>query len=486
VTASERPVRDDPLRRSVVKLFTVTRKPDYYQPWSYGYQRNSGGSACVLEGNRILTNAHVVTHAVSIQVLKTGDVRKYTAHVEHVSHDEELAILRVESESFFDDTVPVVFGGLPFRQDKVRVYGFPIGGNELCVTEGVISRIEVVGYTHSRRPLLALQTDAAINPGNSGGPVFADGKLIGVAFQGHESTTAQATGYVVPMPVIDHFMRDTKEGAPAGVPGFGVYWQKIENDALREHVGLGADQTGVLVTRVVHGGSSAGLLREGDVLMRIGGKPVECDGSVLLRGEDRVAFSHMISQRRVGEEIEVDLLRAGQPVSLVVKLRAPSFLVERPMHDKKPRWFLFAGLVFVPLTSEYMSVWPWKDVNPRYKHLYRNELPSAERREVVLLAHVLAHEANAGYHQVRGAVVTRVNGNAISSIEDVVRAVKTPHGAHHVIEIDNHAGDGTGSDFHSAVGTHVVLRARDTEAVTREILATYGVTRDRSEDLDGV
>src|SRR5581483_1915504 len=203
---------DDPLRKSVVKLFTVTRKPDYYQPWSFGYQRTSGGSGCIVEGRRILTNAHVVTNAVFVQALKPGDVKKYTARVEWVSHDEELALLTVDDAGFFDDTLSVQWGGLPFRQDTVRVYGFPIGGNELSITEGVVSRIECITYTHSRRQLLALQTDAAFNPGNSGGPVFMDGKLVGVAFQAHEKTTAQSIGYVVPMPVIEHFRREADTG----------------------------------------------------------------------------------------------------------------------------------------------------------------------------------------------------------------------------------------------------------------------------------
>ena len=51
--------------------------------------------------------------------------------------------------------------------------GFPVGGDKMAVTEGVVSRIEVVEYSHSYRPSLALTVDAAINAGNSGGPVRA-------------------------------------------------------------------------------------------------------------------------------------------------------------------------------------------------------------------------------------------------------------------------------------------------------------------------
>jgi S1-C subfamily serine protease len=473
----ERVQTGDPLRKSVVKLFTVTRKPNHYEPWSHGYQHASGGSGCIIDGHRILTNAHVVTNAVFIQALKNGDVKKYVAKVEHVSHDEELAVLTVDDPSFFDDTLPVSWGGLPMRQDRVHVYGFPIGGNELSITAGVISRVEVISYTHSRRWLLALQTDAAINPGNSGGPVFSDGRLVGVAFQSHERTTAQSTGYVVPMPVIEHFRREVGAGEVLGVPSLGVYWQKIESDALRDYARLKLGQSGVLITRVMYGGSAAGVIYEGDVLLSVSGTRLEQDGTVVLRGEDRVDFSHLVSQRRIGETLSCELLRKGKRVKVKLKMRPPSSLVPLPRPERLPTYFVFAGLMFVPLTAEYLASWEWKDVDVRFQHLYRDGLQTKDRREVVIVSHVLAHSANQGYHDIRGAIVERVNGKPVREMRDVVRAVKRPAGKLHVIEFDNAL---------YTFGSHVALKAADVPRATREVLATYGVTRDRSGDLEGV
>ena len=210
------------LRRSVVKLFTVIREPSYYSPWELAYQHNSGGSACIVEGNRILTNAHVVAHQLYVQALKPGDTTKYTARVLHVDHDRELALLAVDDPTFFEGTVPVELGELPARNANVQVYGFPVGGNELCTTAGVVSRIEVRTYTHSQRDLLALQTDAAINPGNSGGPVFMDGKLIGIAFQSYKRKDLEKAGYVVPVPILRSFFDDLADGEVSGVPDLGI------------------------------------------------------------------------------------------------------------------------------------------------------------------------------------------------------------------------------------------------------------------------
>ncbi len=65
-------------------------------------------------------------------------------------------------------------------------YGFPLGGQDVSSTAGIVSRIESRRYVHSGADShLVVQTDAAINPGNSGGPVVQDGKVVGVAFQGY-------------------------------------------------------------------------------------------------------------------------------------------------------------------------------------------------------------------------------------------------------------------------------------------------------------
>jgi S1-C subfamily serine protease len=479
----ERSPRSDPLRRSVVKLFTVTKKPNHYQPWDLEYQRNSGGSGCILEGNRILTNAHVVSHQVYVQVLKMGDTRKYSATVEHVDHDSEMAILRVEHPSFFEDTIPVRFGELPFRQDKVAVYGFPIGGNELCITEGVVSRIEVLRYSHSQRDLLAIQTDAAINPGNSGGPVFMGGHLIGIAFQAYDQKQIEKTGYVVPMPVLRHFLKDIENGVCDGVPALGAFWQKLEGESLRELLQVPDSHTGVLVTRVVYGSSAWEILQERDVLVSVDGTPVESDGTIRLREDDRVNFSYLISQHQVGEHVELDVVRDGKMIHLSVPLTKPKFLVPRPQPGRRPTYYIFGGIVFMPLTYDYLASWDWKDVDPRFRHYYTNELPSARKKEIVIVNQVLAHDINVGYHQVRGTIVERINGVPITEMRDVLEAVKAPLGKFHVIEVDNHAGKGDTSDYHSSFGTHMVIRADVERTATKEILTQYGIPSDRSADL---
>lgn len=105
--AQARAAAPDLLAHSLVKIFTTSQAPNYYEPWRVDSQKSSSGSGSILPGRRILTNAHVVSNSILIQVLKEGDSRRYTATREFVAHDCDLAILRVDDPSFFDGTVPV-------------------------------------------------------------------------------------------------------------------------------------------------------------------------------------------------------------------------------------------------------------------------------------------------------------------------------------------------------------------------------------------
>ena len=162
------------LRRSVVKVLSTSDPPDYDQPWQTRGVENATGSGAIIEtaaGPRVLTNAHVVENAVFIEVRRYGRASKYVAEVEGIGFECDLALLKVEKKEFFRGTIPFPLGRLPSLADRVSVLGFPIGGDHISVTDGVVSRIAVTRYAQSERRLLSVQIDAAINEGSSGGPV---------------------------------------------------------------------------------------------------------------------------------------------------------------------------------------------------------------------------------------------------------------------------------------------------------------------------
>ncbi|MBI5063183.1 MAG: trypsin-like peptidase domain-containing protein, partial [Desulfatitalea sp.] len=173
------------LRRSVVRIYTVAQTPDYTAPWDPGGSQEGWGSGFIISGQRILTNAHVVSNARFVTLEKENDARRYEARVKFIAHDCDLAMLEVVDPGFFQGTSALKLGDVPALDSMVTVLGYPIGGDRLSVTRGVVSRIDYRGYAHSGVDShLVVQIDAAINPGNSGGPVIQDSQLVGVAFQG--------------------------------------------------------------------------------------------------------------------------------------------------------------------------------------------------------------------------------------------------------------------------------------------------------------
>jgi S1-C subfamily serine protease len=454
--------------RSVVRISTSYRSSDYYQPWQMSAEGNLQGSGCVIEGNRILTGAHVVADSMFVQVRKSGDPGKYAADVEFVGHDTELAVLRVRDASFFRDAPPLPIGELPRRRDKVEVYGYPEGGDELSVTEGVVSRIEVTEYAHSGRSLLTFQTDAAINPGSSGGPVIKDGRIAGVSFQ--KRTDAENVGYAVPAPLIARFLEDIRDGSYDGVPELGIEWDAIENRAKREYLGVRPGLTGVRVFRVLYGSSAWGLLKEGDVLLSLDGVPIADDGSTTARRGERVLFTHLLTRLQLGQAAHLGVLRDGQEISVAVPMKPPRSLVPGPFYGVRPRFYVFAGLVFTPLTRNYLENWTDEaDIPVDLEAIFELGRPSPERQEVVIISHVLPDAVNEGYHESGNLVVATVNRMKIGKLADVVEALRHPQGRFHIIETES--------------GLLIVLDAAEVERSQAAIIARYGLPGDRSPDL---
>jgi S1-C subfamily serine protease len=170
-------------------------------PWQRRRQFSSTSSGFLLPGKRLLTNAHSVEFATQVSIRLRGDDTKHTARVLAVGTECDIALLAVDDEAFWRVAPePLQLGALPRLQEQVAVVGFPVGGDTLCVTSGVVSRVEVTNYVHGSAELLGVQIDAAINAGNSGGPVLNEaGECVGVAFQSLKDGDTENCGLCVPL-----------------------------------------------------------------------------------------------------------------------------------------------------------------------------------------------------------------------------------------------------------------------------------------------
>ena len=280
----------------VIRVFATSQDPDFDGPWQARTPSNSTGSAVVIGPGLLLTGAHVVANATFLQVQKPSHPDKAIASVRAVSHDCDLALLEVvDPPDFLSDIEPAQLGPMPQLRDKVAVVGYPVGGEEISITEGVVSRIEVQRYSHSQRHLLAVTVDAAINAGNSGGPVFGNNKVVGIAFQ--KLTGVDNIGEMVPPPIIRAFLDGVKHGKRPEVPALGITTQNLENPLLRRQLGLNDNERGVVVLHVDHGGSADRILQPRDVITTIDGLPIANNGTVQYQGRHRTRYDVVLAHR---------------------------------------------------------------------------------------------------------------------------------------------------------------------------------------------
>jgi S1-C subfamily serine protease len=463
-----------PLKDAVVKVFVTSNSMDYYRPWQSQGVRPSAGSGAIIKGNRILTNAHVIADYTFIQVKKDNDPKKYTAEVVAIGHDCDLALLTVEDPSFFDGVSPLAFGELPQQQDSVLVIGYPQGGEKISITEGVVSRVEVTSYAQSSRQLLTAQIDAAINPGNSGGPVVQDGKLVGIAMQVLQSS--DNIGYMIPIPIVEHFLKDLEDGSYEGFPMAGIEYKNTENETLREFYGITEEEGGVLVSWVLPFSSAYGQLVEGDVVLKINGIPIGEDGTFPFRDNERLSLTHLITREYVGEEITLEVIREKTLKELKFHLGPFVSMVPQPKYFEKPPYFIFGGMVFTVLSADLLQSWGarWWERAPvdfTYFTIGAGHLNEGKRKEVVVLLSVLPDDINAGYHGINNDIVAKVNGEDVDSFKGFVRRI-------HEIKIKEPY-----TIIETLEKSRIILDNKGIDGINQEILKRNNIPYQASEDV---
>ena len=471
-----------PVMNAVVKVFCMHSEPSHSQPWQRERQYSSFSSGFAIPGRRLLTNAHSIEYHSQVKVKRRGDDRKFLARVLAQARECDLALLAVDDDAFWEGMEPVQFGGLPHLQDDVVVVGYPIGGDTISVTSGVVSRIESTSYVHGSRELLGVQIDAAINSGNSGGPVFdRDGCCTGIAFQSMDADVAENIGWIIPTPVVSHFLTDyARRGAHSGFPVLGIRYQMMESPVLREAVGLDGRPGGIMVRDVETLAPSHGVLQKGDVIMSFDGTEVAGDGTVPFRTGERISFGYLISQKFVGESSQLAVMRGGKELALEVNLKKTEKLVPIDFEGRDPPYFIVAGLVFTVCSEAYLRSEFGRYIGDEYgqqaplkfiEACYKMQKKPGE--QLVVLSQILVCDANVGYESDHYAntIVYSVNGREISSLLELAEAVESS--TERFLEFE------VGMFFKELV----VLDREKAAAATREIMERHSVPAAASKDL---
>lgn len=307
VKAKERPeMFDDPMMR---RFFG--EMPD--QPRER-VQRGTGSGFIYSNDGLIMTNAHVVAGADTVEVV-LRDGRKITGKVLGTDPLTDVAVIRVN-----DRNLPTVNLG---DSDSLRpgewaiAIGNPLGLDN-TVTAGIISATgrssSQVGVPDKRVGFI--QTDAAINPGNSGGPLLNQrGEVIGMntAIIGGG---AQGLGFAIPIKTAKRIAEQLMANGKVNHPYLGIRMTTLTPELKKEIASDPSsnlevkDDRGVLVFRIERSSPAAqGGLKPGDVIKKVGGKSVETAEQV----------QQAVEASSVGADLSIELSRNGQTMSVTVK-----------------------------------------------------------------------------------------------------------------------------------------------------------------------
>lgn len=442
-----------------VKVYVNSLQHDFRYPWRAPKIDACTGSGFVIEGNKIITNAHVVGGAVFIEVQLANDPVKYVAKLSAIGNDCDLAQLEVESEEFWQKAQAIPVGKTPQQTQKVWVHGFPVGGEGYCITDGIVSRHENDTYVHGEHMLLSTQVSAAINPGNSGGAVVSNGKVVGVVHQGISGR--QNIGYMIPATVLSHFIQQV-ENKNFGFPTLDLSTQKLENAYLRADYKMIASETGILIRDVPKLSCANGILMPNDIILAVDGYTVGNDGTIDVKDLKHVDYNYLLNNKKIGDEITFKILRDGQLRYETVKLNkafdSSSMILPRTWGVEPTYYVIRGGVVVQPVSKNYIQ-----DTN---KHFGDKEKENPDD-ELIVINTILQNEYTQGY-KYSHALIDKINGVKVNNMKAVISAIEEHQGPTHIIELQS--------------GARLVLPRLSSDEADR-ILASYQIPKDRSADL---
>jgi S1-C subfamily serine protease len=472
--AVDDPSKEDAIRDSVVKIYSSLRGPDLAKPWQKQTSQEATGTGIVIEGKRILTNAHVVNYASQVFVEPNQSGEKFAATVEFAAPGIDLAVLKLEDESFFDKRLPLPRAEkLPEIKEPVTVYGYPTGGSSLSITKGIVSRIEFVGYgVHTRG--LRIQIDAAVNPGNSGGPALVDDKMIGLTFSGVRG--ADNIGYIIPTEEVDLFLKNIADGKYDYKPMMAESLQTLENEALRQKLGFQKKSIGV----VVHEPASddpAYPLKKWDVITKIGDHEIDNVFMAKVRDNLRVDFHYFIQKLEKDGKVPLTIVRDGKEMAIELPVTVKADELFQPLQGRYPSYFIYGPLVFSAASAEFaVAVTRGSQSilgaigSPLVTR--QGDKKSFPGEEIVIVASpMFPHRIGKGYGNPFTKVVKEVNGIKIKSLKHLVETLRDAKDKYIVITFDDKNSE-----------TYVFDRKEILKA-TDEILSDNSVRQQASDDI---
>jgi S1-C subfamily serine protease len=468
-----------PLEQSVVRL-TVSKRPvDPAAPWQFDTLETQSHLAMLVEGagaGRMLTTAFAVADATFIEFFRFGDSRKFTAEVAFFDYEANLALIEPASpadQQALMGMVPLPLGDEVNENAKLDVYP-PRDNNQLSKLSGTLQEVGIFTAVTSNYSLLSYLIKVQQSGLGWAEPVMENGKLVAM-------TSGQDSNYLhaIPAPIIRHFLTDDQFNY-RGFASIGVELSPLTAPPMRGLLKADKYAGGVRVAKVAQDSGFFGILRTDDVILAVDGVPVSDLGYYTHPRWGKLHLKYLVNKRYGGDPCSLRILRAGAEMTVTGKLTrflSNNTPVIHYRYGEPVPHVIFGGFVFQELSRDYLRQWgkDWRDLAPfdlLYQYEADNEpLPDGSRR-IVLLSRVLADDFNRGYDDLRNAVVQVVNGRPVTSLVQLVAALR---------EAPLTRGGKRFARFELARDNgEVVVGYDDLEAANARIAKTYEVNKPES------
>lgn len=427
----------------VVRVNVTSQSYDFFRPWSKKSPVTKKGLGILIRPDRIIVTAQLVADATYLEFERAGTGEKTAAVVDVVDYEANLALLKPVQPNFLEGLLPIELA-LAKVGDTATVWQLEPTGT-LLKTSALLTTAEITSYPTEDISLLVYRMTSSLQyrDGSFVLPAIRDGKLIGLLMR-YDPRSQNLD--VIPAPVISHFLKAAEGASYSGFPRAGIQFSPMRDPQLRRHTGLddAASGRGVYITEVSEEGSGAKAgLQAGDVLLDIGGIPVDQDGNYEDPDFGKVSIAHLVTTKhQAGDVLRLGLVRDKQRITRDVELlyRPPNLENVPPyVIDTPPDYYILGGLVLQELTGQYLREWgnEWQNQAPQrlvYNARYFDELFGKDRGRLVLLSQVLPSSDTIGYEQLRYLLVTKINNQPIRKLADVAEAVKTPVNGFHKVE----------------------------------------------------
>ena len=293
----DNPLMQDPFFRRFFGL------PDEPQPRQRRAQPVGSGVIVDSEEGLVLTNHHVIAEADEI-IVNLSSGRDLEAELVGSDPETDIAVLRIDARGLPE--LPVADSDTLRVGDFVVAIGNPFGLGQ-TVTSGIVSALGRITGTEGYQNFI--QTDAAINPGNSGGALInLDGELVGINSQILLRTGGNiGIGFAIPTNLARTVMEQLVEYGDVQRGRIGIIGQTLTPELAQAF----SVDDGVVISKVMEDSPAekAGLKAE-DII-------VEADGKAI---DDMLQLRNHIGLKRVGEKVELTLLRDGKRRRITVEI----------------------------------------------------------------------------------------------------------------------------------------------------------------------